>query len=230
VPAILCNTNVIKEEGEHAKALGMVGEKVKDPPVLLDVGFGVWFKCTKNIWKFHPIVDKEDGELFPTRSKVPCSNGKGKITQQSAAKQMYAMWTRELPYASVEFRPPMKGFITGSIILVLVHAAHSCLPYLSCIELHIRTPRVPQGFRATPFVDDDGETDIHRCLNSWCLKEIGTGKVRNVMSDLKESLCTGSPGMDNTLRNPLPIKVGKFLHKVIIVKKNWTCDVDDSLP
>ncbi|KAL3736450.1 hypothetical protein ACJRO7_025404 [Eucalyptus globulus] len=84
----------------------------------------------------------------------------------------------------------------------------SLVTYLSRIAVQ------EKGFRAAPFVDEDGETDSHRCLNSWCLKEISTGKVRNVMSDLKESLCTGSPGMDSTLWNPLPIKVGKFLHKI----------------
>ena len=37
------------------------------------------------------------------------------------------------------------------------------------------------------------------------------------MGGLKETLGTGSPGMHNTFWDPLPIKIGKFLHQVIIL-------------
>lgn len=46
--------------------------------------------------------------------------------------------------------------------------------------------------------------------------------MRNIMGDLKKSLCTGSPSMDNTLWDTLPIKIGKFLNQMIVLKENWT--------
>lgn len=61
-------------------------------------------------------------------------------------------------------------------------------------------------------MDNSGEADNDRRLNPWGSKEISTSKVRNIMGDLKETLSTGSPGMDNTFWNPLPIKICKFLH------------------
>lgn len=42
------------------------------------------------------------------------------------------------------------------------------------------------------------------------------------MSDFKETLSTGSPGMNYPLRNPLPVKVGEFLKQMIVLQKNWT--------
>lgn len=45
------------------------------------------------------------------------------------------------------------------------------------------------------------------------------------MGDLKKPLGTGSPCMDYTFRDTLPIKIGKFLDQMIILKKNWACEL-----
>lgn len=71
-------------------------------------------------------------------------------------------------------------------------------------------------------MDNCGEADNDWSLNSGGSKKISTCEVRDIMGDLKETLCACSPGMDNTLRNPLPIKVGKLLQQMIILKENWT--------
>jgi len=94
--------------------------------------------------------------------------------------------------------------------------------YLSSVKLGSKTSRIPNGFRAAALMDNGGETDNDRCLNSGGSKEISTCKVSNIMGDLKEPLCTRSPSMDNTFWDPLPFKVGKFLYQMIILQKNWT--------
>ena len=95
--------------------------------------------------------------------------------------------------------------------------------YLSGVKLHGKTSRVPQGFRATTLMNDSWETNNYRRLNSRGSKEICTCQVRNVMGDLKETLCTSAPGMDNTFWDTFPIKICKLLHKMIILQQNWTC-------
>jgi len=81
---------------------------------------------------------------------------------------------------------------------------------------------IPQGFRAATLVDDGGEANDERSLNSRGAKEVSTGEVRDVMRDFKETLCAGSSGMDHSLRDPFPVEVCKLLHQMIILQKNWT--------
>lgn len=95
--------------------------------------------------------------------------------------------------------------------------------YLSSVKLGCKTARVSNGFRAAALVDDGGEADNDRCLNSGSSEEVGTSEVRDIMCHLKEPLGTGSPGVDNALRNPFSGEVGNFLHQMIILKQNWTC-------
>lgn len=43
------------------------------------------------------------------------------------------------------------------------------------------------------------------------------------MGDLKETLCTGSPGVDHTFWDTFSVEIGKFLHQMVVLKENWTC-------
>lgn len=97
------------------------------------------------------------------------------------------------------------------------------ITYLSSVELHCKTPRVSQSFGASTLMHNCWKPDYNRGLDSWCPKEISASKMRNVMGNLKESLCTKSPGMNNTLWNALPIKLSKFLKQMKILKENWSC-------
>lgn len=97
---------------------------------------------------------------------------------------------------------------------------------LSSVKLGCKTARVSNGFRAAALVDDGGEADNDRCLNSGSSEEVGTSEVRDIMCHLKEPLGTGSPGVDNALRNPFSGEVGNFLHQMIILKQNWTSSSD----
>lgn len=45
--------------------------------------------------------------------------------------------------------------------------------------------------------------------------------MRDIMSDLKESLGTGTSSMNNTLWDPLTIKISKFLYQMVIFKEDW---------
>lgn len=146
------------------QAFWMMGTEVEDPPVLLDVGFRIGFKAMDDIWEFHCITDKKDGEIVSHYIKVT----------------------------------------------------------LPGVELHSKTSRIPNGFRAATLMDNCRETDNDRCLNSRCPEEISTSKVRNIMGDLKEALGTSSPSMDNTFWDPFPLKIGKLLYQMIILKKDWT--------
>lgn len=45
------------------------------------------------------------------------------------------------------------------------------------------------------------------------------------MSDFKETLCTGSPGVNHPLRDPLPVEVGDLLDQMVVLKKDRTCQI-----
>ena len=51
----------------------MVGEEIKDPPILLDVGLGIGFESMDHIWKLHPITDEEDGKVVSHKIEVTLS-------------------------------------------------------------------------------------------------------------------------------------------------------------
>lgn len=52
------------------QAFWMMGEEVKDPPILLDVGLGVWFESMDHVWKFHSITDEKDREIVSNKIKI----------------------------------------------------------------------------------------------------------------------------------------------------------------
>lgn len=95
--------------------------------------------------------------------------------------------------------------------------------YLSSVEFHSKTSRIPKSFRAATLMYDSGKPDDDRGLDTWGTKEISACELRNVMSDLKEPFGTSSSGMNNAFRDAFPIELGKFLHQMVILKKNWAC-------
>nr|GLL32367.1 hypothetical protein F511_45941 [Ipomoea trifida]GMD22905.1 peroxisomal catalase [Ipomoea batatas] len=90
--------------------------------------------------------------------------------------------------------------------------------YLSGIKLHCKASGIPKGFRASTLMDNSGEPNNNRRLYTWSPKKIGTCQMRNIMSYLKKTFGTCSPGMYNTFWNPFTIKISKLLHQVIILK------------
>lgn len=64
------DADIVEEEGEHVQALRVVGEEVNDPPVLLDVGFGIRFEGMNHVGELHPVTDEEYGEVVPNKIKV----------------------------------------------------------------------------------------------------------------------------------------------------------------
>ncbi|RYR41345.1 hypothetical protein Ahy_A08g037742 isoform G [Arachis hypogaea] len=70
MPVILWDTHIIKQKGEHVKAFWVVGEEVKNPPILLDVGLGIGFKGMDHVWKLHPITNKEDWKVVSNKVEV----------------------------------------------------------------------------------------------------------------------------------------------------------------
>jgi len=100
---------------------------------------------------------------------------------------------------------------------------HQFIPYLSGVELHSKSSRVPKGFRASTLMNNSGESNNHWCLDTWSAQEISACKMWNVMRDFKETLCTCPPCMNNTLWDALPIKIGKLLNQMIILQENGTC-------
>lgn len=145
---------------------------------------------------FIPSRTKKTGKLFPTRSKFPFRQKKVLL-----GKHIDAQFKSSLFQASEEERTKSN---------------------LSCIKLDRKTPRVSKCFWAATFVNNSREADNHGRLNSGSPKEVSTCQTRNIMCDLEESLCAGSPSMHDTLRNPLSIKVGQLFQQMIILKENWT--------
>lgn len=76
MPVVLRNANIIKEEREHVQALWMVGEKVKDPPVLLDMRFRVRLQSMHHVWELHSIPYEEDREVVSHQIKVTLTHKK----------------------------------------------------------------------------------------------------------------------------------------------------------
>ncbi|MFS7959977.1 hypothetical protein Hanom_Chr08g00697461 [Helianthus anomalus] len=70
VTVILWHTDIILKKCEHVQTLGMVGEKVHDSPVFLNVRFRVWFQCVNHVRKFHPVTNKEHWEIVSHQIKV----------------------------------------------------------------------------------------------------------------------------------------------------------------
>jgi hypothetical protein len=48
----------------------MVGEEVKNPPVLLNMRLRVGLKGMHHVWEFHSITDEEDREIVSHEIKV----------------------------------------------------------------------------------------------------------------------------------------------------------------
>lgn len=55
------------------KAFRMVGEEIKDSPILLDVGLGIGFESMDHIGKLHPITDEEDRKIVSHEVEVTLS-------------------------------------------------------------------------------------------------------------------------------------------------------------
>lgn len=55
------------------KAFRMVGEEIKDSPILLDVGLGIGFESMDHIGKLHPITDEEDRKVVSHEVEVTLS-------------------------------------------------------------------------------------------------------------------------------------------------------------
>ena len=67
-------------------------------------------------------------------------------------------------------------------------------------------------------MNDSGETHNYWGLYTRCTKKISTGEVRDVMRDLKETLGTGTPSMDDTLRDSFTVKLSELFNQVVILK------------
>ena len=97
------------------------------------------------------------------------------------------------------------------------------MTYFSGVELDCEATRGSQGLGTSTFMDNGGETDNDWSLNTWSSEEVSTSEVRYIMSDLKETLCTGSSSVNHTLWNTLPVEVSKLLNEMVVLKKDRTC-------
>lgn len=97
------------------------------------------------------------------------------------------------------------------------------MTYFSSVELDCEATRVSQGLGTSTLMDDSGETHNDRSLNTWSSEEVSTSEVRYIMSDLEETLCTGSSCVNHALWNTLPVEVSKLLNEMVVLKKDRTC-------
>lgn len=94
---------------------------------------------------------------------------------------------------------------------------------LSGVELDCKTTRVSQGLGTSSLVDNGRKPYNDRSLNTRSSEKVSTSEVRYIMSDLKKTFSTSSPGMNHTLWNPFPVEIGKLLNEMVILKKDRTC-------
>lgn len=99
--------------------------------------------------------------------------------------------------------------------------------YLSSVELDGESTGVTDGLRATPLMDDSGESHNDRCLDTWRAQEVCAWQVRHVMGALEEPLGTCTPCMHHPLRYPFPGKVRHFFDQVVVLKQDWSYENTD---
>jgi hypothetical protein len=100
--------------------------------------------------------------------------------------------------------------------------------YLSSVKLDSKTTWIPQCLRASTLMHDCGEPNNNWGLNTRSTEKISTCEVRNIMSDLKKSLGTGSPCMNDTFRDTLPVKLCKLFNQMIVLKEDRACRLKNS--
>lgn len=98
--------------------------------------------------------------------------------------------------------------------------------YLPGVELDGETTRISNGFGAPPFMNDGGETNDDRSLDTRCPEEVGTGEVSDIVSAFEEALGTGTPGMNNTLWNALPGKMRDLFDQMVVLQENGSCQME----
>lgn len=69
------------------------------------------------------------------------------------------------------------------------------------------------------------EPDNNWGLNPGSPEKVSTCELRNIMSHLKEPLSTGSPCMNNTFRDALPVKLRKLFNQMVILKEDRSCEM-----
>jgi hypothetical protein len=72
------------------------------------------------------------------------------------------------------------------------------------------------------------EPNNNRGLDPRSPEKISTSELGNIVRDLKEPLGTGSPCMDNTLRDTFPVKLRKLLNQMIVLKEDRSCKTTKS--
>ena len=73
VPVVYRNTHVVEQPGEGEHALGVEGQEVQHPPILLDVGLWVGLESVDHIRELDSIADEEHGEVVSHNVKVTLS-------------------------------------------------------------------------------------------------------------------------------------------------------------
>lgn len=82
--------------------------------------------------------------------------------------------------------------------------------YLSGVKFGGEATGITNSLRAATFMDDGGEADNDRSLNSGSAEEVGTGEVSNIMGAFKEAFGTGSSCMNYTFSRSGMSSLGKI--------------------
>lgn len=97
---------------------------------------------------------------------------------------------------------------------------------LLSVELGGETSWVSGSVRRTGLTTDGGESGEGSGLLTNSVKQLGGTDVRDVVSHLKDTVGTGTLGVDNSLWNSLSVKVGKRVDKVEVLQKQRTVLAD----
>jgi len=88
------------------------------------------------------------------------------------------------------------------------------------IELDCETTGVASSVSATLLTTDSGETKEDGSLLANLVQELGLGNLAKVVSDLKDTMGTGTLGVDNTLRDTFSVEVSELINKMEILKQD----------
>lgn len=90
------------------------------------------------------------------------------------------------------------------------------------VELDRETTGISGSIGGTLLTTDGGETADSLGLGANALEEVGAGQVGDIVSDLEDTVSTGTLGVDNTLGNSLTVEVSKDVNEVEVLEQKRT--------
>lgn len=93
---------------------------------------------------------------------------------------------------------------------------------LLCVELNGEATWISHSISSTSLTSDSGESKEKWGLLANLVQEFSLGEHGDILSYLKDTMCTRSLGVHNTLWDSLSIEVSKLINKGEVLQDNWS--------